>query len=358
VVDPEQLYQEVLQEEQQKGSSAPVAEGRAKAARARAEAGSPHPKEPKWWPGAQPHLEGGDEPAADEAPAEEPAAEQPAEQPAAEAAPPAQPAPEPAEQPAAEAPAERPAAAASAQQPAAQQPAAEQPAAQTTTEQPAAQAPGEQPQAGGGVAVATRPTVGVSHGTTSGNRLRPEDAVATEAQFAGQRSMYERRKLIDELVATGVPAVAASDTGRPRAPWLSVLYLLIPIAVIAFLVMNGGGAETSAPEPPSTGGGGGGGTAVATDTLVAANTAFDAEVIELEANKATTFTIENNDSALHNLVIFPTEEAASDPSSALFESPDAAAGSTEEFKIEPLKKGDYYFLCAYHANMNGTVRAV
>ena len=91
---------------------------------------------------------------------------------------------------------------------------------------------------------------------------------------------------------------------------------------------------------------------------MAANTAFDAEVIELEANKATTFTIENNDSALHNLVIFPTEEAASDPSSALFESPDAAAGSTEEFKIEPLKKGDYYFLCAYHANMNGTVRAV
>ena len=75
MVDPEQLYQEVLQEEQQKGSSAPVAEGRAKAARARAEAGSPHPKEPKWWPGAQPHLEGGDEPAADEAPAEEPAAE-------------------------------------------------------------------------------------------------------------------------------------------------------------------------------------------------------------------------------------------------------------------------------------------
>jgi hypothetical protein len=70
-LDPEEIYQEVLQEEQQKGVSGPVAEGRAKAARARAEAGSPHPKEPKWWPGSQPHLEGV------EAPAEAPAGEEP-----------------------------------------------------------------------------------------------------------------------------------------------------------------------------------------------------------------------------------------------------------------------------------------
>ncbi|MDQ3660646.1 MAG: hypothetical protein M3454_06220, partial [Actinomycetota bacterium] len=118
MADPEQLYAEVLQEEQQKGSSGPVAEGRAKAARARAEAGSPHPKEPKWWPGAQPHLEGGDGAApAEEEPAEaEEVAEEPAEEPA------------PAEQPAAQAPAEQPAAQAPAEQPAAQAP-AEQPAA-------------------------------------------------------------------------------------------------------------------------------------------------------------------------------------------------------------------------------------
>jgi plastocyanin len=345
VADPEQLYQEVLQEEQQKGSSGPVAEGRAKAARARAEAGSPHPKEPKWWPGSQPHFEGDGHGA--EQPAEAPAAEAPAEEPAAEAAP----EPEPAEQPAAQA-AEQPAAQAP-DQPAAQAP-AEQPAAQAA-EQPAAQAPTEQPAAeGGGVAVATRPTVGVTHGTSSGNRLRPEDAVSTEAQFAGQRAMYDRRKLIDELVATGVPAVAASDTGRPRAPWLSVLYLLIPVLVIAFLVANGDPQEAAAPEPPAaTGGGGGGG--VATDTLVAADTEFDADTIELKANRPTDFTIENEDSALHNLAIFPSEEDASDPSSALFKSPDAPGGSTTEFTIDPLKKGEYYFHCQYHANMNGTV---
>src|SRR5918999_1766804 len=135
-LDPEQAYQEVLQEEQAKGVSPAVAEGRAKAARVRAEKGSPNPKEAKWWPGAQPHLEGdgaaaeGAEAAAEEAPAEveEPAAEAPAEQPAAEA---------PAEQPAAEAPAEQPAAEAPAEQPAAEAP-AEQPAAEAPAEQPAA----------------------------------------------------------------------------------------------------------------------------------------------------------------------------------------------------------------------------
>ena len=58
LADPEEIYQEVLAEEQGKGSSAPVAEGRAKAARQRAIEGSPHPKEAKWWPGSQPHFEG------------------------------------------------------------------------------------------------------------------------------------------------------------------------------------------------------------------------------------------------------------------------------------------------------------
>jgi len=327
LADPEQLYQEVLQEEQQKGSAAPVAEGRAKAARARAEAGSPHPKEPKWWAGAQPHLEGGN----GAAPAEE--------EPAAEAE----------EEPVEEAPAEQPAAQA-AEQPAAQ--AAEQPAAQAA-EQPAAQAPAEQPAAQGGVAVATRPTTGVSHGTASGNRLRPEDGVSTEAQFEGQRAMYDRRKLIDELVATGVPAVAASDSGRARAPWLSVLYLLIPLVVIAFLIANGPTDTGPTTEPPSANGGGGGG--VATNSMVAEGTEFDADTIRLAPNKETDFEIENRDTVVHNLAIFQTEEEAADPASALFKGPDITAGATDSFPIDPLKKGELFFNCSYHANMNGTV---
>ena len=47
--------------------------------------------------------------------------------------------------------------------------------------------------------------------------------------------MYERRKLIDDLVSTGVPAVAATETERPRSPFAVILYLIVPLLAIAFL---------------------------------------------------------------------------------------------------------------------------
>ncbi|MBA2311377.1 MAG: copper-binding protein, partial [Actinobacteria bacterium] len=50
-------------------------------------------------------------------------------------------------------------------------------------------------------------------------------------------------------------------------------------------------------------------------------------------------------------------EDATDPSTALFTSPDAIAGATEDFTIDPLDKGDYYFHCQYHPTMSGTVSA-
>ncbi|MGI8519344.1 MAG: cupredoxin domain-containing protein, partial [Actinomycetota bacterium] len=215
-----------------------------------------------------------------------------------------------------------------------------------------AQAPAEQPAAQGGVAVATRPTTGVSHGTASGNRLRPEDGVSTEAQFQGQRAMYDRRKLIDELIATGVPSVAAADSGRARAPWLSVLYLLIPLVVVAFLIANGPTDTGTTTEPPPAADGGGG---VATDSMVAEGTAFDADTVRLAPKKETDFEIENRDTLVHNFVIFQTEEDATDPSSFLFKGPDIPAGATESFPIDPLKKDEYFFNCSYHASMNGTV---
>ena len=353
MADPEQIYQEVLQEEQGKGVSGPVAEGRAKAARARAEAGSPHPKEPKWWAGAQPHLEGGDA----EAGADEPAEEEP------------EPEAEPAEQPAAEAPAEEQPAAEAPEQPASE--AAPAPAAQADAEQaPAAAAPAatdqEAPAAAAGavaapVAVATDPdhrqVTGVTHGTPTGNRLRPEDGVASEAQFEGQRAMYERRKLIDELVATGVPAAAAETTGRQRTPWLAILYLIIPLLVVGFIVTNSDDGETAAepaPQETSSGGGGGGGGG-GTVALVAQGLAFDTETIEVTAGEPTPAELTNEDTAVHNLVIFDNPDEAS--GEELFTSPDVDAGSSESFEIDPLDEGEYFFHCAYHPQMEGTVNS-
>jgi plastocyanin len=334
VADPEQLYQEVLAEEQQKGSSAPVAEGRAKAARQRAIEGSPHPKEPKWWPGAQPHLDGGDGQVA-EAPVEEEApAEEPAEAPAAEEAAPA------AEAPAEEAPA--PAAAAPAEAPAAAP--AEAPAA-APAEAPAAAATPTQ------LSPEQRP-VGVSHGTAGGSRLRPEDAVSTETQFTAQEAVYRRRKMIDELVATGVPAATAYEASRNRtSPGLLLVYLLIPLLAIAFLLgqrdelagsEGGGGQEQE-------GGGGGGGL-----TVSAQNVQFDTDSIELPPNREAELTFVNDDASAtqHNISIYETPDAEEN----LFEGQIIPGGQEVTYSIPALEPGDFYFQCDVHPSMNGDVK--
>ena len=353
MADPEQIYQEVLKEEQGKGVSPPVAEGRAKAARSRAETGSPHPKEAKWWPGAQPHLEG------EAAPAEaaEPAAEVAEPEPAAEVAesePAEEPAPEP--EPAAEpeppaATEEKQVAEAVPEQVAAPKPEPEaEPAAPAAAEAPAA-APAEQP------AAAAQPvqTTGVLHGTTTGTRLRPEDVVTTESQFEGQKAMYERRKLIDELVASGVPAVTAADTGRPRSPWLALLYLIIPLVVIIYLAgQDGASTEAEAGGSETAQGEDGGGGASGAD-IVAENIAWSTDTLELKAGEPNELEIENADTVVHNLSIYPDEEAASAKQDALFSGSDIDGGETATYEIEGLEKGKFTFICDYHANMVGEV---
>jgi plastocyanin len=350
-VDPEQIYEEVLKEEQAKGVSGPVAEGRAKSARARAEAGSPHPKEPKWWPGAQPHLEGGDgeaaeaeeeapaaeEPLAEELAAEEPAAEEPAaEEPAVE-----EPA-APAEEEQAAPPAPEPAAA---PEPAPAQPAAEAQPAAVAAAAPAATAPAE----------AARPA-GVTHGTKTGTRLRPEDEVTTDAQFEGQQAMYERRKLIDELVSTGVPAVAAQETGRSRTPWLAVLYLIIPLVVIAYLAGQESSEGTEAPPPPpetSEDGGGGGAAA-----LVASGTEWDTDTLTVPAGEPAEVEVTNDDPVVHNMSIYQDDEAALAKQDPLFLGEDVEGGASVTYQIEPpLDPGTYTFICDYHTNMIGDITA-
>ncbi|MGI8774922.1 MAG: cupredoxin domain-containing protein [Actinomycetota bacterium] len=339
-MDPEQIYQEVLQEEQAKGSAAPVAEGRAKSARQRAAEGSPHPKEAKWWPGSQPHFEGGGEDTgAEEAPTEEPVEEAPAEEPAAAEA--------PAEEPAvAEAPAaqEEPAPAA------APPPAAEQP---VTQQQPAA-------------AAVAAPPAGVRHGTPTGNRLRPEDGVSTEAQFAGQQAMYDRRKLIDDLVATGVPAISAEDTDS-RSPFLAVLYILIPLLAV-FIVVNqqepgaqAGGEAHGEAEPGGEGQGGGeSGGADADASVAASNIAFDSDLIEVPAASEVSIFFDNADTAEHDISVFQDQQAAlafvsdGDEAGAIFIGEIIQPGGATTYAFESPEAGEYYFHCDVHPNMNGT----
>jgi plastocyanin len=354
-VDPEQIYQEVLQEEQTKGSAAPVAEGRAKSARQRAVSGSPHPKEAKWWPGAQPQFEGdGAAPAAaapeEEAPEEE-KPEPAAEEPAAEAAPPpaaAEPVEEVAPEPAvAEAPEARPDAAAPQAPADAPPPAAERPPAD------AASSAADEPAVAAAVAAPARPS-GVTHGTPAGNRLRPEDGVSTTAQFEGQQAMYDRRKLIDELIASGVPTISAEDAGRTKSPGLAILYILIPLLAVFIVVgqedstTEASGSETGVEAPDGEGGG---------LTVVAEGLAFDTSEIPLAAGEATPVTFDNADTAEHNIAIYANPEdgiAFTDP---LFEGEIIQGGQSTTYDISIDKPGDFYFQCDVHPNMNGTATA-
>jgi plastocyanin len=336
-VDPEEIYQEVLSEEQAKGSASAVAEGRAKAARQRAIHGSPHPKEPRWWPGSQPQFEEG---AAVEA-ASEP-------EPQAEAAPEPEPQtePEPAPAPAEEAPAAAAPAAPDIGDEAQSQ-RAETPAPAPAEAQPAAAAVATAPAA----AAPQRPA-GVTHGTESGNRLRPEDAVGTDAQFDAQKAMAERRRLIDELVATGVPAATAAESGRPKAPLLLLAYVLIPLLAIALLAASdedGAGAtppDVSQTQPGEDGGGGG------TNAVVAEGLAFDVETITLAAGEPATIDFDNRDAgAQHNIAIYEGEDASGE----IFVGELITGPDTITYEFDAPKAGEYFFRCDVHPDMSGTV---
>ena len=328
--DPEALYKEVLAEEQGKGVTGAVAEGRAKAARARAEHGSPHPKEPKWWPGSQPHLEGGDGAA--------PAEAEEVEEEVVEEAPAAEEAPAPVEAaPAAQAPD------VSAEQDAPPAPDVEPEPAAATAPQPVAAA----------AAVATeapaeaRPS-GVTHGTPTGNRLRPEDSVTTDVQLDAQQAVYQRRKLIDDVVATGVPAVAATSAARSRtSPFVLLLYLIIPIVAVMFLINSedslgggGGGGGDEPPPPPS-------GLAIS-----AVDLQFDTDTLEFTAGEESELEFANDDASAiqHNVAIYEEEGGAD-----VFVGEVIPGGQATTYSVPALEAGGLYFQCDVHPGMNGTV---
>jgi plastocyanin len=143
------------------------------------------------------------------------------------------------------------------------------------------------------------------------------------------------------------------DTARRRWPELAavVLYpLLIGIAVSQTGFLNeeeaqGGGGGTEAPAP-------GGGT-----TVVAENTAFDVEEITVGAGEDYSGTLENNDTVVHNIAFYESEEDTSDPEAAFFTSDDAPGGESVEFEFTaPDEPGEYPFLCDYHpTTMTGTL---
>jgi plastocyanin len=142
------------------------------------------------------------------------------------------------------------------------------------------------------------------------------------------------------------------DTARRRWPELAavVLYpLLIGIAVSQTGFLN---------EEEAQGGGGGGNEAPGGGTtVVAENTAFEVEEITVGAGEDYTGTLENNDSAQHNIAFYESEEDTSDPAAAFYTSDTAEGGESVDIEFTaPEEPGEYPYLCDFHpSTMTGTL---
>ena len=109
---------------------------------------------------------------------------------------------------------------------------------------------------------------------------------------------------------------------------------------------TGGGTETTEADGGDAG-----------DTIVAQNVAFDTTSLDAKAGEKVTYTLDNQDTVLHNFALYEGEDDITSPENALYTSPDAAAGAEAEISFTaPKKPGDYLYICDYHpTTMQGTL---
>jgi plastocyanin len=86
--------------------------------------------------------------------------------------------------------------------------------------------------------------------------------------------------------------------------------------------------------------------------VVAQNLAFDTQELRLPAETPTTLSLDNKDSAPHNVSIYEDDTASGEP---LFTFEPFTGPAVEPFTVDPIPEGEYYFRCDVHPTMEGTV---
>src|ERR687897_280248 len=90
--------------------------------------------------------------------------------------------------------------------------------------------------------------------------------------------------------------------------------------------------------------------------IIAQGLEFDTGCIEVDAGEPFTIVFGNQDPDQHNVAIYPSAEALTDP---LFRGDIIGGPDTIEYPpVDPLDAGEYYFQCDVHPEMNGTVVVV
>ena len=173
----------------------------------------------------------------------------------------------------------------------------------------------------------------------------------------------EAATAIAMVMATNVLAACAFVALRPRLQRGSLVELalvaLYPVVIGVAIAQTGivggeahvaphGGEEAPAPAPGGEEEGG------VTSEIAAVDIEWDTDAITLAADKPNELEVVNDDATVHNLSIYETPEDAESQSNPLYKGEDVAAGASAPYEIDPLKKGEYTFICDYHINMQGT----
>lgn len=92
--------------------------------------------------------------------------------------------------------------------------------------------------------------------------------------------------------------------------------------------------------------------AASEDVVSATSFRFNTDEITVEAGETTKLKFVNNDPAPHNISVYLSKGGKS-----LFEGKSMGDGESTTYRIPPMKKGRYYFVCDIHPVMEGEVIA-
>ena len=171
----------------------------------------------------------------------------------------------------------------------------------------------------------------------------------------------EAATVIAIAMAANVLGVCAFVALRPKVSSTTmfelIAILIYPLLIGVVIAQTGFGEEEHAAEGAAATEGeaaaGGAGT-----TLVAENTAFDLTELEVKAGAENTVAFDNKDSGVdHNMSIYPDQDAGLSGEGIIFEGEIITGPATTDYTFEGPEKGEYYFQCDVHPNMNGTVIA-
>ncbi len=164
----------------------------------------------------------------------------------------------------------------------------------------------------------------------------------------------EAATVIALATAANILGACAFVALRPRVGSSTMLELLAivayPVLIGVVIAQSGIGAEAhgaphGAPPPAPVEG----------TVVSAANIAFDTSELTLAAGEEATIQFDNADSQPHNISIYKDQAAGAAQSNPLFLGDVIQGGESITYTFDAPKKGQYYFQCDVHPNMNGDV---